>query len=345
LGNDRFRASFRVGAPGRHEYGIAAWVDRFATWRDGLARKAQAGVAVASELLEGAALVREAAERAGDGPDAAALAASARALGDAGAPEAERIAAALAEPLAAAMARHPDRSHETVHPRVLSVTIERERAAVGAWYEFFPRSCGPPGRHGTWKDARARLRHAAGMGFDVVYLPPVHPIGATHRKGPNNAPVAGPDDPGSPWAIGAAAGGHCAVHPELGDLREFEAFVAEAAALGLEVALDVAFQCSPDHPWVREHPDWFRHRPDGSIQYAQNAPKKYQDVFPLDFECADWRALWEALRDVFLFWIDRGVTIFRVDNPHTKPFAFWEWVIAEVRERHPECVFLSEAFT
>ncbi|HSJ97282.1 MAG TPA: alpha-1,4-glucan--maltose-1-phosphate maltosyltransferase, partial [Myxococcota bacterium] len=343
LGGDRWRASFRVGAPGRHEYSLAAWLDAFGTWRDGLARKVQAGLDVASEQLEGAELVRAAAARAG-GEDAQALAEAARGLAS-GAPQAARIDAALAGPLAAAMARHPDRSDETVLPRVLSVTIERERAAVGAWYEFFPRSCGAPGRHGTWKDARERLRHAAEMGFDVVYLPPIHPIGTAYRKGPNNAPAAGPGDPGSPWAIGAAAGGHCAVHPELGDLAEFEAFVAEAGALGLEVALDIAFQCSPDHPWVREHPEWFRHRPDGTLQYAENPPKKYQDVYPLDFGCQDWRGLWQACLDVFLFWIGRGVTIFRVDNPHTKPFAFWEWVIAEVRERHPECVFLSEAFT
>jgi starch synthase (maltosyl-transferring) len=178
-----------------------------------------------------------------------------------------------------------------------------------------------------------------------VYLPPVHPIGATHRKGPNNSPTASPGDPGSPWAIGSPDGGHTAVHPELGDLADFDAFVGEARTLGLELAIDVAFQCSPDHPWVKEHPDWFRHRPDGSIQYAENPPKKYQDVYPLDFECEDWQALWAALRDVFLFWIGHGVTIFRVDNPHTKPFAFWEWAIAEIRARHPDAVFLSEAFT
>jgi starch synthase (maltosyl-transferring) len=183
------------------------------------------------------------------------------------------------------------------------------------------------------------------MGFDVVYLPPIHPIGTTHRKGRNNSPTCQPGEPGSPWAIGGSEGGHCAVHPELGTLDDFEAFVAEAAGLGVEVALDVAFQCSPDHPWVREHPGWFRHRPDGTIQYAENPPKKYQDVYPLDFECEDWRALWDALLEVFLFWIARGVTIFRVDNPHTKPFAFWEWVIAEVRSREPRTVFLSEAFT
>src|SRR5690606_33934991 len=191
-------------------------------------------------------------------------------------------------------------------PRVLALSVERERAAVGAWYEFFPRSAAP-GRHARFADAAALLRHAADMGFDVVYLPPIHPIGTTHRKGPNNAPTAGPGDPGSPWAIGSADGGHTAVHPELGTLDDFDAFVAEARALGLEVALDIAFQCSPDHPWVKEHPDWFRRRPDGSIRYAENPPKTYQDVYPLDFQCDDWQALWAALRDVFLFWIAHGV--------------------------------------
>jgi starch synthase (maltosyl-transferring) len=344
LGNDRWRASFTVGEPGRHEYGVAAWVDRFATWRHALERKLEAGLDVSSELLEGAALVRDAASRA-RGREAEELAARAEQL-EPEAPLATRIALALDEALAGAMARHPDRSDEARHARVLSVVVERERAAVGSWYEFFPRSCASePGRHGTFKDAAARLRHAAEMGFDVVYLPPIHPIGETHRKGRDNAPGARPGDPGSPWAIGSRAGGHTAVHPELGTLSDFDGFVAEARSLGLEVALDIAFQCSPDHPWIAEHPGWFRRRPDGSVQYAENPPKKYQDIFPLDFECEDWRALWQALLDVFLFWIDRGVTIFRVDNPHTKPFPFWEWVIAETRERHPETVFLSEAFT
>jgi starch synthase (maltosyl-transferring) len=344
LGGDRWRASFAVPALGRYEYTVCAWVDGFAGWRSGLARKVAARIDVANELSEGAAQVAAAAARA-SGAHATYLSAAAKRLGS-GAPQAERVAAALDDELAAAMARHPDRSNETRYPRVLRVVVERERAAVGAWYEFFPRSCAAePGRHGTFHDAKARLRYAASLGFDVVYLPPVHPIGETHRKGPNNSPTAGPDDPGSPWAIGSSAGGHCAVHPELGTLADFDAFVAEARSLDVEVALDIAFQCSPDHPWVTEHPDWFRKRPDGSIQYAENPPKKYQDVYPLDFECEDWRALWQALLGVFLFWVEHGVTIFRVDNPHTKPFAFWEWVIVEVRDRHPEAVFLSEAFT
>ncbi|MGE0160731.1 MAG: alpha-1,4-glucan--maltose-1-phosphate maltosyltransferase [Gemmatimonadales bacterium] len=344
LGGDRWRSAFAVSELGRYEYTVSAWVDAFATWRSGLARKVEARLDVASELREGAALLAAAASRA-RGEDAALITAAAKRIGGS-APQAERVAAALDEGLAAAAARHPDRGDETRYARALGVVVERERAAVGAWYEFFPRSCaGEPGRHGTFDDAKARLRYAASLGFDVVYLPPIHPIGETHRKGPNNSPTAGPGDPGSPWAIGSAAGGHCAVHPELGTLADFDAFVAEARSLGVEVALDIAFQCSPDHPWVAEHSDWFRKRPDGSIQYAENPPKKYQDVYPLDFECEDWRALWQALLEVFLFWVEHGVTIFRVDNPHTKPFAFWEWVIGEVRARHPEAVFLSEAFT
>ena len=345
LGNDRWCARFLVERIGRYEYAIAAWMDRFGTWRHGLSRKVDAGLDVRSELLEGAGLVEAAVGRAADRNDARALGEAARRLA-ADADLALRIGTALSATLSDTMSRHPDRSEEASSARVLAVEVERERAGFGAWYEFFPRSCAPePGRHGTFADARARLRHAAAMGFDVVYLPPIHPIGATHRKGPNNAPVSAPGDPGSPWAIGAGDGGHCAVHAELGTLADFDAFVAEARKLGLEVALDVAFQCSPDHPWVREHPDWFRHRPDGSIQYAENPPKKYQDVYPLDFECEDWRGLWLALLDVFRFWIAHDITIFRVDNPHTKTFAFWEWTIAELRAEHPECIFLAEAFT
>jgi starch synthase (maltosyl-transferring) len=296
-------------------------------------------------LLEGAALVEAAARRSTDRADARFLTEPARRL-EADDDPAVRLETAFSTTLSDTMNRHADRSNETRSARVLAVEVERERAGFGAWYEFFPRSSAPePGRHGTFADARNRLRHAAAMGFDVVYLPPIHPIGKTHRKGPNNAPVAAPGDPGSPWAIGAPDGGHCAIHAELGTLADFDAFVAEARQLGLEVALDIAFQCSPDHPWVREHPEWFHHRPDGSIQYAENPPKKYQDVYPLDFECEDWRGLWQALLDVFRFWIEHGVEIFRVDNPHTKPFAFWEWAIAELRAQHPECIFLAEAFT
>ena len=240
----------------------------------------------------------------------------------------------------------PDRSASTTYDRILRVTVDPVRARFSAWYEMFPRSCtSDPRRSGTFRDAETRLPDIAAMGFDVLYLPPVHPIGRTYRKGRNNSLTSRPDDPGSPWAIGAEAGGHLAIEPGLGTLQDFDRFVETAARVGLAVALDIAFQASPDHPWVAEHPEWFKHGPDGSIKYAENPPKKYQDIYPFDFESRDARGLWEALRDVFLFWIDHGVTIFRVDNPHTKPFRFWEWCIAEVKARHPETIFLSEAFT
>jgi starch synthase (maltosyl-transferring) len=344
LGNDRWTGRFAVDALGRYEFTIEAWVDHFGTWRQGLARKVEAGHEVSNELLEGAAMLRAAAARAGGG-DGAWLAARAEVLAGSAEPGV-RAEAALAEELATAMARHPDRSGAAGLPHPLPIDVEVERAAFSAWYECFPRSISPdPGRPGTLRDLADRLEYVTAMGFDVLYLPPVHPIGSAYRKGRNNTLVADASDPGSPWAIGAAAGGHTAVHPELGTLADFDALVARAGELGLAVALDIAFQCAPDHPWVREHPEWFRHRPDGSIQYAENPPKRYQDIYPFDFEGDGWASLWAALRDVVLFWVEHGVTIFRVDNPHTKPFAFWEWFIAEVRARHPETVFLSEAFT
>jgi len=244
------------------------------------------------------------------------------------------------------MSRYADRSRAVRYERALRVDVDRERARFGAWYEMFPRSCAPePGRHGTFRDCEARLPYIASMGFDVLYLPPIHPIGTTHRKGKNNAPVCEPGDPGSPWAIGSAEGGHTAVHPELGTLEDFDRLVAKARDLGIEIALDLAFQCSPDHPYVNEHPEWFRWRADGTVQYAENPPKKYEDIYPLHFECENWPALWEELKRVVLFWIGHGVKIFRVDNPHTKPFAFWEWLVSEVRAEHPEVLFLAEAFT
>jgi starch synthase (maltosyl-transferring) len=348
LPNDRFEASFAVGEPGRHEYTIEAWIDRFASWRDGLERKREAKIDVSSELLEGSMLLEQASRRAaaaGADADARWLEAQARTLAGPGALDA-RADLALSAALADVLHRHPERDRAATLGRLLGVQIERERARSGAWYEFFPRSCAPePGAHGTFRDCEARLEYAASMGFDVVYLPPIHPVGRTHRKGPNNAPAAGPEDPGSPWAIGSAEGGHKAVHPALGGLADFDRLVARAHDLGLEIALDLAFQCSPDHPYVEKHPEWFRHRPDGSIQYAENPPKKYQDIYPLDFECEAWRELWDELASVVFFWIDHGITIFRVDNPHTKPLPFWEWLIAEVRSRHPEVVFLAEAFT
>jgi starch synthase (maltosyl-transferring) len=343
LGNDRWTAGFLVTDLGQYEYTVQAWVDRFASWRKGLAKKVSAGQDVGADLLEGAELVRAAARHTAGG-DADWLRQQADALAHSGDPSA-RVQLALDSALEAVMARHPDRGPGATYDRKLVVLVERERARFGAWYELFPRSTGEPGRHGTFQDVERRLPYVAAMGFDVLYLPPIHPIGRSFRKGPNNTLAAGPDAPGSPWAIGAEEGGHTAVHPQLGTLADFDRLVEAARRHGLEIALDVAFQCSPDHPYVRERPEWFRHRPDGSIKYAENPPKKYQDIYPLDFECADWRALWEELLGVVLFWCGHGVRIFRVDNPHTKPFRFWHWLIAGVRQRYPDALFLSEAFT
>lgn len=343
--NDRWSGRFTVTSQGWHEYTIEAWVDRFASWHKELSKKHEAGQAdLTSELLEGAAHVACGASRA-TGPDAKWLRERADLLKSAH-HQTERVLAGLDPALCERMARYPDRDGASRYDRTLRIMAERERARFGAWYEMFPRSAAAePGRHGTFRDLEARLGYVAGMGFDVLYLPPIHPIGRAFRKGPNNTLTPGPHDPGSPWAIGGPEGGHKAIHPELGTLDDFVQLVSKAREMGLEIALDIAFQCSPDHPYVREHPEWFRHRPDGTIKYAENPPKKYQDIYPLDLECADWQALWNELRDVFLFWIGQGVSIFRVDNPHTKPFRFWDWVIKEVWDRHPDTIFLSEAFT
>jgi starch synthase (maltosyl-transferring) len=339
-GNDAWRATIELPALGRHRYTVVAWIDAFSTWRRGLERKVASGIDVSLELLEGALLVEAARARSGD----AALDRAARALRGPGTPS-ERIAVATDAAVAQAMARAPDRTQATRFDRELEAVVERPLAACSAWYELFPRSTRTDGKHGTLRDTEDRLDYVAELGFDVLYLPPIHPIGRAFRKGPDNAAVAGPDDPGSPWAIGGPEGGHTTVHPALGTLADFDHLVRAARGRGLEVALDIAFQASPDHPWVREHPSWFKARPDGSIQYAENPPKKYQDVYPFDFDSGDWQALWQALRDVLVFWCDRGVRVFRVDNPHTKPIRFWEWCLADVQARYPDAIFLAEAFT
>ncbi|HET9599465.1 MAG TPA: alpha-1,4-glucan--maltose-1-phosphate maltosyltransferase [Anaeromyxobacteraceae bacterium] len=348
LGNDRWRAAFEIAALEPHLYTVEAWVDAFVTWRGGLEKKIAAAAVEPVDLLVGAALVEAAAgraERARAGDDARRLRTFAAELRVDGPLEA-RARRALDGDLAALCDRHPDRRGAGRHGRELRVDVDRERARFSAWYELFPRSASPePGRHGTLRDVAARLPYVAGMGFDVVYLPPIHPVGHAFRKGRNNSTEASPDDVGSPWAIGGPEGGHTAIHPPLGTMDDFRRLVARAGELGLDVALDLAFQCSPDHPWVKEHPEWFRRRPDGSIQYAENPPKKYQDVYPIEFENPRWRELWAALLGVVEFWAAEGVRVFRVDNPHTKPFRFWEWLIAEARRARPELVFLAEAFT
>ncbi len=344
-GNDRFEGTFTLAECGICRFTVQAMVDPFLSWRDGLVKKFEAAKDVALELAEGASLVSRTSALA-SGPDAEALDGYAARLGSEDGEQA--VAAAVDHDLALLMDRWQSRELATVADPPAVIQVDPRLALFSSWYEIFPRSV--PGlsgenRHGTFKDLEVVLPEIAGMGFDVVYLPPIHPIGATHRKGRNNSPDCEPGDVGSPWAIGSPEGGHTAVHPELGSLEDFERLVEKARGLGLEIALDIAFQCSPDHPWVSEHPQWFRHRVDGSIRYAENPPKEYQDIYPLDFESEDWRGLWEALRDVFLHWIDRGVTVFRVDNPHTKPMNFWEWCIGEIKRDHPETIFLSEAFT
>jgi starch synthase (maltosyl-transferring) len=347
-GIDRFRSEeVTLTTVGTWTIDIHAWIDHFATWKDELLKKYEAEVPIGLELREGAALLAQAMTNAASDSESARLIAEFRTiLENNRLPLAERVRVAEDATLDRVMRcfapREPVSKLET--PR--KVRVDRERAVFGAWYELFPRSAAfEAGRHGTFQDVIRRLDEIEAMGFDVIYLPPVHPIGLTFRKGPNNSLEAAPNDPGSPWAIGSELGGHTTVHPELGTLEEFRDLVRTSNERGMEIALDIAFQCSPDHPWVRDHPQWFRVRPDGTIRYAENPPKKYQDIHPINFESEDWQNLWNALRDVFLFWIDQGVKVFRVDNPHTKPFPFWEWCLEEVRKVHPDTIFLSEAFT
>lgn len=342
--DDFWVGEFQVDTVGSWQYTVSTWVDHFATWQRDLLKRFEADQNVASELLEGAAMIDAAAGRALAPDDDWLLGIAA--LLRSGGPRKELVAKATAADISTMMGRHPDRSVETVYAPSLTVTVEPRIAAFSAWYELFPRSVTTdPKRSGTFRDVEGLLPEIARMGFDVLYLPPIHPIGRTHRKGRNNSLKVVADDPGSPWAIGAREGGHKAVHPELGSIEDFEQMVVSARAQGLEVALDLAFQCSPDHPYVREHPEWFRHRPDGTIKFAENPPKKYEDIYPLFFDCAEWQSLWRELKSIVLFWIERGIRIFRVDNPHTKPLPFWEWLIAEVRREYPGIVFLSEAFT
>jgi starch synthase (maltosyl-transferring) len=345
--NDRWSGAFALEANARYEFTIEALADPFRTWRADLDKRLAAGQEVPSELREGAALVEDAARRAAEvgsrDEDAPTLRMYAKRL--AGAEGADALRAATDAALASLMDTHLDRRDATWCEGTFEIVADRPRARFAAWYEFFPRSSGEGGRHGTFKDAEGQLERAAAMGFDVVYLPPIHPIGRAFRKGRNNALSGGPHDPGSPWAIGGLEGGHRAVHPELGTLEDFDRFVARARELDLEVALDFAIQASPDHPWVREHPEWFFHRPDGTIKYAENPPKKYQDVYPLNFQVEDPAPLWEEMRRTLEFWIAHGVRTFRVDNPHTKPVKFWEWLIRAVQARFPDVIFLAEAFT
>jgi starch synthase (maltosyl-transferring) len=346
LGNDRWLGSFPAAETGGYAFNVTAWVDPFQTWRDDLRKRADAAQEdLAVHFVTGAGLMSEAGRRA-SGRDAGAIASWVDILQSANFSRARKTSLALSDEVNALMEKYAPRQGAVTCPRELPVLVERERAGYGAWYEMFSRSASPEaGRHGTFQDCAARLPYIAEMGFDVLYLPPIHPVGHTCRKGKNNAVTSLPTDPGTPWAIGAAEGGHKDINPELGNLEDFQHLMSRAAEYGIEIALDIAFQCSPDHPWVKEHPEWFLWRPDGTVQYAENPPKQYQDIYPLNFNTERWKELWGALKDVVTCWAQRGVRIFRVDNPHTKPFDFWQWLIPEVKKEYPDAIFLAEAFT
>ncbi len=345
LVNDRWEAEFVVTKLGRYYYTVRAWIDTFQSWLRNLAKKIEAGEDTAVDFVMGALMMENVAQRVAKRHSAQLLQWAAILRGQdanledkaklAQSPEVDRM-----------MSLFSDRDRAASYSRELPVIVDRTKARFSAWYELFPRSTSPEaGRHGTLKDCRDLLPYVADMGFDVLYLPPIHPIGFTHRRGKDNRPQADPDDVGSPWAIGAAEGGHKSICPQLGTIEDFDRLVQKARELGIEIALDIAFQCSPDHPYVKDHPEWFRKRPDGGIQYAENPPKKYKDIYPFDFDCDDHQKLWEELMGIFLFWIEHGIRIFRVDNPHTKPFEFWQWAIAEIKKNYPETIFLAEAFT
>jgi starch synthase (maltosyl-transferring) len=369
LVNDRWRGEFPLPEVARYEFTVEAWTDVYATWLADLRTRVEVQEPIASEVKEGIVLLSSFVDGA-KGDDAKALRDAIQALqawdgvggtGGAGGTRGTRgavagdgkgdsgraaLAIAEAEDLLESVAAVAPRFGATAYEPTLELIADRPKALFGSWYEFFPRSQGTvPGKHGTFADAARRLPDIRDLGFDVIYLPPIHPVGTTYRKGRNNALLAAPDDPGSVWAIGSEHGGHTAVEPQLGTLDDFDRFVATARTLDMDVALDFAIQASPDHPWVKEHPEWFYHRPDGTIKYAENPPKKYQDVYPINFDTENWQALWDELLRVLLFWVGHGVHIFRVDNPHTKPFAFWQWAIGEVQKEHPQVVFLAEAFT
>jgi starch synthase (maltosyl-transferring) len=341
LGNDRWAGEFLPKKLGRYRFAVRAEVDHYGTWLHDIQARSEAGQDLEVELEVGARIAEAAATHAKDDAQAKLREFAAQVRGGYVPTSDSRDDARLAE----LIRRHHD-AGATTTSETYGVRVERERARFSTWYELFPRSTGASAdAHGTFIDVIDRLPYVRDLGADILYLPPIHPIGATARKGRNGAPRSKPGDVGSPWAIGAAEGGHTAIHPQLGTLADFTKLRDAAVDHGIEIALDLAFQCSPDHPWVAEHPDWFKHRPDGSIRYAENPPKKYEDVYPIDFDTADWRALWDALHGVVSFWIDQGVSVFRVDNPHTKPFAFWEWLIPQVQAEHPEIIFLAEAFT
>ena len=346
-GNDRWTGSFHLEKLGVYQFSIIAWSDAFATWQDLLNRKWNAGERdLGVEFQEGAALLRQLADRVPRGPARVPLMQAALLLGDPNHPIEESVLIGLNPVLAEISSDFPDPSQLVSTEEIYQIRIDPPRAGFAAWYELFPRSQSTvPGKHGTLRDVLRRLPELRDLGFDVLYFPPIHPIGLTNRKSKNNAPEANHDDVGSPWAIGNWQGGHDTIEPALGTLDDFRMLVGAVQAHGLEIALDLALNCSPDHPYVQLHPHWFKHRADGSIAFAENPPKKYQDVYPLDFDNDDWPVLWQEVHRIVIFWINQGVKIFRVDNPHTKPVGLWDWLINQVKRQHPEVIFLAEAFT
>ncbi|MFN3840110.1 MAG: alpha-1,4-glucan--maltose-1-phosphate maltosyltransferase [Cyclobacteriaceae bacterium] len=338
-GNDSWAGHFVVTDKSPYVFTVRAWVDHLQTWYDGIQKKIEANLNVQLELIEGGLLLDQLPEKTKKE-----IRKIADQLQDVD-KYAENIGLISSEEFAALIKRNPLRKHATVYPTEIQVVVEQVKARFSTWYELFPRSASLHGKHGTFADVIKLLPRIEAMGFDVLYLPPIHPIGKINRKGKNNNVRSEAGEPGSPWAIGSDEGGHKAIHPELGSLTQYKELVAKAKKRGIDIAMDLAFQCAPDHPYVKEHPQWFKTRPDGSIQYAENPPKKYQDIYPFNFECDDWQNLWNELLSIVLYWIDQGVRIFRVDNPHTKPFRFWQWLIAEVNKNHDDIIFLSEAFT
>lgn len=344
LGNDEFEATYRTVMIGLLEFEVAGVIDHYSSWFEGFQKKHAEGILLDLECRIGAELLQHAANRA-EAHHAEQLRQWAAHMGDSSADIESRISLAYSRQVASIARSYPQRDWETTSPRSL-LLVERELAAFSTWYEYFPRSCVFDGlTHGSFKDAAKQLPYIHDMGFNIVYFPPIHPIGREFRKGKNNTLTPGLEDVGSPWAVGAKEGGHTSILPALGTLEDFQHFLDEAEMRGMEVALDIAFQCAPDHPWVKEHPKWFRWRPDGTVQYAENPPKKYQDILPINFETDDWENLWDELKSVFEFWIEQGVKVFRVDNPHTKSMEFWRWCILNIKAKHPEVIFLAEAFT
>lgn len=335
--NDSWKGSFRVQQKGIYLFTVVAWVDHFETWYDGFKKKAAAHVDVKTELLEGIIMLKKLANSTNKE-----LLHAAQKLEEHYNAAVEHV---LSEEFKEIVHHYPLIEFETQFDKVLPIVVEHKKANFSTWYELFPRSASLEGKHGTFQDVIKLLPRVASMGFDVLYLPPIHPIGKVNRKGKNNNVKSEPGEPGSPWAIGSDEGGHKSILPELGTLDDYKRLIQEAKKYHIDIALDLAFQCAPDHPYVKEHPQWFKQRPDGTIQYAENPPKKYQDIYPFNFETDDWMALWQELKSVITFWIDQGVQIFRVDNPHTKPIPFWQWAIAEVNKLYPDIIFLSEAFT